>query len=258
MPFRTIAFISLIAVMSAVQIGLGIWQWGRMGEKRAFIAAIAAAAAQEPTPFSRAASPLWSRVTLTGRYLHEHNAYIRSSRPTPKPGERDPAGRVPVSGFGVLVMTPFVFRDCGPDGRCALATIYVNRGFLPTPPDGRIPAFDRPDDPVRITGFVRPSEKPGLFQPGNDPARKIWFHRSIEALATSANLFGNADAFDRFIDRQAEPGEAGPLGIEPTAFLKTIPDNHFEYALTWWALAATNVIVMAFFLFGRRRAAQGA
>jgi surfeit locus 1 family protein len=165
---------------------------------------------------------------------------------------------VPASGFGVLVMTPFVYRDCAPEGACKLATIYVHRGFLPTPPDGRIPVYDRPEETIRLVGFVRPSEKPGLFQPGNDPARKIWFQRSIEEMAVQANLFGAGKpgdaAFTRFIDREAAPGEtAPPIGIDVPEFLKAIPDNHFGYALTWWALAATNVIFLVFFVLARRK-----
>ena len=73
--------------------------------------------------------------------------------------------------LGVVVMTPFVTRLCGVDGQCKLTTLYVNRGFVPTPPNGKIPPFDRPDDPITIIGFLRPSEKASWLQPGNDPAK---------------------------------------------------------------------------------------
>ncbi len=35
--------------------------------------------------------------------------------------------------------------------------------------------------------------------------------------------------------------------------LRSIPDNHLEYAITWWSLAATNLAVAGVFLFGQRR-----
>jgi surfeit locus 1 family protein len=66
--------------------------------------------------------------------------------------------------------------------------------------------------------------------------------------------------YDRFIDRQAGREEtAPPFGIEVQDFLKAIPNNHFEYALTWWALAATNVLILGIFLASRRKreAAEG-
>ncbi|OYU48648.1 MAG: hypothetical protein CFE31_09355 [Rhizobiales bacterium PAR1] len=261
MSLRLKAFIGLIALMTLVQVGLGVWQWNRRGEKLALIAAIEASAAGAPKPL--AGSALWDRVSITGRFLHEKTAYVRSSRPDPKPGARDSQGRTLAAGsFGVVVMTPFVTQTCDSSGKCTLTTLYVNRGFVPTPPDGKIPAFPRPDDTVTLVGFLRPSEKTSWLQPGNDPVRGIYFFRTIEEMARAAGLFG-AEAmpspYGRFLDRQADTGEvAAPLGIEVQDFLKAIPNNHFEYALTWWALAATNVLVMIIFLATRRkREAEG-
>lgn len=255
MSLRTKAFLVFILAITLFQAGLGFWQWQRMGEKQAFLAAIEQGAKAAPKPLSEA--KLWDRVTIEGRYLHDKTAYLRTSRPEVKPGERDALGRVPASGFGVAVMTPFVTRLCGADGKCALTTVYVHRGFVPTPPDGRIPAFDRPEEPVTITGFMRPSERPSLFQPGNTPARGIWFHRTIEEMAKVAGLF-NAEAqpspYDRFIDREAAAGEnAPPHGILIADFIRAVPNNHFQYALTWWALALTNMLVMAAYLLSRRK-----
>ena len=257
------AFIGFIAAITLFQAGLGFWQWNRRAEKRDFLAAIEKAAQGAPKPFHEA--QLWERVELTGRYLHDKTAYVRSSRPEPKPGERNAQGKlVPAGSFGVVVMTPFVTRICGAEGRCTLTTVYVNRGFVPTPPDGKIPAFERPEEPVTLTGFVRPSERASLLQPGNNPTRGIYFFRTIEEMAVAAGLFGTEKAapsrYDRFIDRQAGREEAAPpLGIEVRDFLKAIPNNHFEYALTWWALAATNVVILGIFLASRRKrgAAEG-
>ncbi|MFN3482577.1 SURF1 family protein [Rhabdaerophilum calidifontis] len=250
MSWRLRLFLAFIATVTALQAGLGFWQWERRKEKAAFLAAIEQAASSPPRALSGA--PLWSRVVLRGRYAHERSAYVRTSRPAGKDGRG--------GGFGVFVMTPFITRICGTDGKCSLTNVYVNRGFLPTPPDGRIPSHDRPEDPVTVTGFLRPGEKPGLFQPRNDPARDVWFHRSTEEMALRAGLPGaiHAEAasylYERFIDREAEPGEqAPPFGIEPAAFLAAIPNNHLTYALTWWGLAATNLVVLAVFLRQRRR-----
>ena len=201
---------------------------------------------------------IWSKVALTGRYLHDKTAYVRSSRPEPKPGERDSQGRKLAPGsFGVFVLTPFVTRLCDSAGACKLTTLYVNRGFVPTPPDGRIPVYDRLDDPVSITGFLRPSEKPGLFQPGNDPAKGTYFTRSIEEMAKAAGIFRadeNPSPYARFLDRQADENEsAPPYGIAIADFLKAIPDNHTEYAITWWSLAAVNILFLGIFLISRRR-----
>jgi surfeit locus 1 family protein len=242
-------FLVFIGAITVFQVGLGVWQWERRKEKAAFLSAIEHAAASAPRAFSGA--PLWSRVTLRGRYAHDRSAYVRTSRPAGKDGRG--------GGFGVFVMTPFITQVCGADGKCSLTNVYVNRGFLPTPPDGRIPPHDWPDDPVTIIGFLRPGEKAGLFQPGNDPRKGTWFHRSTEAMALAAGLPGaiHAEAasylYAQFVDREAAPGEtAPPFGIEARAFLAAIPNNHLQYALTWWGLALTNILVLAVFLAGRR------
>lgn len=256
MSVKSRLFLGFIGLVTVFQAGLGFWQWQRRSEKAAFIAALSRAIESPAEPY-RATTPAWRRVTLEGRYLNQHAAYVRTSRPAPKSGAR---GEMPTSGFGVFVMVPFVYRDCAADGACRLANVYVNRGFLPTPPDGRLPAHARPDEPVTITGIVRPAEVPGLFQPGNDPARKVWFHRSVAEMAWMAGLPAAQDAkaaeaaFPIFIDREAGPSEAAPpFGLEAKALLATIPDNHLQYALTWWGLALTNVVALGVFLRSRRR-----
>ena len=250
-------FLVANVLVLATLLGLGAWQWQRRAEKRDFIAALRAGATAPPRPLAEA--ELWQRVRVTGVFQHDKTAYVRTSRPEAKPGERDSRGNVPVSGFGVLVMTPLLTRQCGADGRCGLRNLYVNRGFLPTPADGRIPAYDRPEGEVTLVGFLRPSETPGLFQPGNDPARRVWFHRSTEAMAKAVDLHG-ADArpspYDRFLDREASELEtAPPFGVVATDFLRAIPDNHTQYAFTWWSLAGVQVVVATLFLRRRRRAA---
>jgi surfeit locus 1 family protein len=235
MSLKLKLFVVFILVVSVIEAGLGFWQWNRRVEKAAFVAAMEKSAAGPAVAYVGA--PLWSKVEITGRYLHQHTAYVSTSR---------------ASGFGVLVMTPLVTRSCGAEGRCTLSNVYVNRGFLPTQPDGLIPAYARPDEPVTLTGFLRPTEPASLFQPSNNPAKKIWFGRDVAAMAKAAQLPG-ADApsgapYDRFIDREAVAGEAAPLGIEPQSFLKAIPDNHLTYAMTWWGLMLTNLVVLVFFL----------
>jgi surfeit locus 1 family protein len=235
MSLKRKLFVVFILGVSLVEFGLGLWQWNRRSEKAAFVAAMEKAASGPAVPF--AGAPLWSKVQITGRYLHQHTAYVTTSR---------------ASGFGVLVMTPLVTRICAPDGRCALSNIYVNRGFLPTAPDGKITAHERSEAPVTLTGFLRPSEAPSLFQPSNDPARKIWFGRDVAAMAKAAQLPGaeapSGSPYERFIDREFVTGEAAPFGIEAQGFLKAIPDNHMTYVLTWWGLMLTNLVVLGVFL----------
>ncbi|MCA0407105.1 MAG: SURF1 family protein [Proteobacteria bacterium] len=243
MSLKLKLFVAFILATSVVEGGLGLWQWNRRAEKTAFIAAMQKAASSPALPYAGAG--LWHRVEVTGKFLNQHTAYVRTSQK-----------RGPDSVFGVLVMTPLATRVCGSDGRCALQTIYVNRGFLPTAADGKIPAYERPDEPVTLVGILRPAETASLFQPSNDPAKKVWFNRDVAAMAKVAQLPGaeapSGSPYDRFLDREAVKGESPPFGTDARALVAAIPDNHFTYALTWWGLMLTNLVVLGFFLFRRK------
>lgn len=255
----TLFFIAFTLVGAAILAALGTWQWNRRAEKLAFISAIEASAKGPAKPYVRA--QIWDRVTITGSFLPEKIAYIRTSRAAPKPGERDSRGRVPVSGFGVWVMQAFEYRDAPKDEHGKTVPILISRGFLPTPPNGAIPPFETPQGEVTLTGFLRPAEKEATFPPYNDPAKAVFFFRDSAQIARHLGLAGSADdsegkerTYAEFIDREALAEEsAPPFGVEVKDFLKAIPNNHLEYAITWWSLAATNLAVAGFFLLSRRR-----
>jgi surfeit locus 1 family protein len=252
-------FLALTLIGSIVLASLGAWQWQRRSEKRAFIANIAEAATRAPKPLGEAV--LWERVSLTGRYRPEKTAYIRTSRPAPKPGERNRFGRVPASGFGVQVITAFNTEICEA-GNCRPAVILVQRGFLPTPPSGAIPAIETPSGLVTLTGLLRPGEREGLFPPYNNPAQGTFFFRSTGDIARFLGLSPQgahpALAFAAMVDREAEGAESQPPdGLHVPDLLKSIPDNHLEYAITWWSLALTNLAVAGIFLLGQRRKRDG-
>ncbi len=218
-------FLAFTIIGSMVLVSLGAWQWQRRSEKRAFIAQIAEAASKSARPLSE--SRLWERASVTGRYRPEKTAYIRTSRPAPKPGERDRFGRVPVSGFGVQVITAFNTEFCEA-GACRPAVILVNRGFLPTPPSGAIPPIETPMGLVTLTGFLRPGEREGLFPPHNDPAKGTFFFRSTPDIARYLALVPQGEhpalAFAASFDREAEGAESQPpYGMDVPDMLKSIP-----------------------------------
>lgn len=252
-------FLAFTLIGTIILVMLGSWQWNRRTEKRAFIARIAEAAAQAPKPLHEAI--LWDRVTISGRFEPRAEVFIRTSRPAPKPGERDSRGRMPVSGFGVMVISLFHAEFCDTQA-CQPRPVLVNRGFLPTPPSGQIPPLTTPEGRVTLTGFLRPSEREGLFPPHNDPARGVFFFRTTEQIARALPVGQSrletiqhpALIFAASIDLQAGADEASPpFGIDVPDMLKSIPDNHLEYAITWWSLAITNLVVAVFFVGASRR-----
>ncbi len=115
-----------------------------------------------------------------------------------------------------------------------------------TSPDGRAGYHE-----VTVTGLLRlpPSGKPHWFIPANNAERNYWLYVDVPAMAAAAHL-------DRvlpfYIDADATPNPGGlPVGGQT---LLDLPNDHLQYAFTWYALAAGLAIIYILFI---RRRAQG-
>ncbi len=86
--------------------------------------------------------------------------------------------------------------------------------------------------PIEITGVLRWPEPPGLFTPAGDPVRNIWFSRDSRAMAAAKNV---ADAAPFYVEMES-PVPPGSLP-HPGRVQPSLPNNHFQYALTWLGLA---------------------
>lgn len=237
-------FLSVMGLASLVLFALGAWQWQRKGQKEAYIAAIEASASAAPKTLAEAM--LLDRVRLTGHFLPDKAVPIQFSRPARQPGAAR-AGNDAAAGFGLLIMTPFVFSEAG----ARKQSIFVNRGFVPTPPNGVAPPFETPKGEVTITGYLRANETQNWVQPGNDVAKRIFFLRNLPDLALAAGLPEIEQRF--FVDQEQAQGETGPpFGLMIHDFIATIPNNHLNYAFTWWALGLVDLLVAGFVVFGAR------
>lgn len=105
---------------------------------------------------------------------------------------------------------------------------------------------------MTINGLARPklSGKPSSLVPDNDAAKNIFYWKDLDTMADSAGL-----ASDRvvsfFIDADASDNPGGlPIG-GVTQF--DLPNNHLQYALTWYGLAAALVAVSGIYIYRRRR-----
>jgi len=108
-----------------------------------------------------------------------------------------------------------------------------------------------PQGLVTVTGLLRlpVAGKPSWFTRDNDPARNQWFYWDLDAMTSAAKL-------DRvvpfYIEANASPNPGGsPEGGQTVTEL---PNNHLQYAITWYALA---VALLAIYIrFARRRLAE--
>lgn len=208
----------------AILCGLGVWQVQRLHWKENLIATVEARIHAAPiTAPGPGAWPIdidrldYQPVTVSGRFLNDKEIYVFASL-------LEPNG--PVGGVGYRVLTPLET-----DGGWYL---IVNRGFVPeaqkdpaTRPEGQLPGE------VTVTGILRPAEQRGMFTPANDPARNIWFTRDPAEIAAFLKL--PADKVAPYtVDAVFDPVYPLPQGGETVV---SFPNNHLQYAVTWFGLA---------------------
>jgi surfeit locus 1 family protein len=229
--------VSLLVVASLAL--LGFWQLKRLAWKEALIAEVETRAKAPAAPLDADWSALTSthdeyrRVTLSGAFAKGRSAYLFATPLHPRPGDDTP---------GYLVITPLLLKD----GRIAL----VNRGFIGADRAAMLEKDDNmaPLAPITITGLLRFDETPRWFQPTDDVKNKIFYTRNVAAIA---NALGIPHASRFIVDADADAPVAGPeAGQTRIAF----PNNHLEYALTWFGLAGAWVVVAGIYLWSARRA----
>ncbi len=220
----------------AVLIALGTWQVQRLHWKESLIAQRTAAVSAPPAALPRtleAARALdFHRVEASGVFLHDREIRVHAI-------ERRSGGA------GYLVLTPLRLEDG--------AVVFVERGWVPTDKrDAAARADGNPPGEVSVEGLLRlaPAEKPGWFLPANDPSQGEWFWIDLPALARAA---GVPEALPFYLEAEASPNPGGfPVGGQANTEL---PNDHLQYAITWYALAAALAVIYLI-LLRRERAAR--
>lgn len=236
---RVTAILMLVACILtlAVLLALGTWQVQRLAWKEGLIATIEERVVAEPRPLTdietRYATTrdvdYWP-VTVSGTFHHDRERhYLATWR-----GQ---------SGFHVL--TPLELGD----GRF----VFVNRGFVPY--DRKDPAR-RPEGQVEgeveVAGLSRvaEAEKPSFIVPDNDAAKNVFYWKDLREMAESAGL-ADETVLPFFIDAGDAPNAGGlPIGGVTRIDL---PNSHLQYAVTWYGLALTLVVVMVAWGWRNRR-----
>ena len=216
--------------MLIVLIGLGTWQLQRLQWKQDLIDRLqsrsTAAAVPLPTgPLDRDRIE-YQRIVVTGVFEHAHEFFLwkraRNGRP------------------GLNVLTPLVRADGG-------GTILVNRGWIPAElrdPAGR--AGGQLQGQVTVEGIVRFAERRPSFVEGSKSRENVWFLVDPPAMAAMAGLDPMPDHYIVSADRDVPGG--WPVGQQWNV---NLPNNHLQYAITWYALAVALVVI--YVVYHRRR-----
>lgn len=226
-PYGFLVF-SLIAL--AILVSLGTWQVKRLAWKEGLLATIHERTHSAPRPlfalekqYAQTQDVEYWPVTTRGTFLNRGERHFLAT------WKGD-------SGFNVY--TPLRLDD----GRY----LFVNRGFVPY--DHKDPAtrlLGELTEEVTVTGLARNplSEKPSFLVPDNNPAENIFYWKDIKAMTATAGLPAGATVLPFFVDANAAPNPGG-LPIGGVTYID-LPNNHLQYALTWYGLAAILVIIFA-------------
>ena len=224
---RLLPYFAVPAVL--VLVALGTWQMARLQWKTALLATIHARLAAAPVELAGVnggwAERDYRRVRARGRFLHDHEMPLLA---------RTFKGQI-----GRRVITPLVLED----GRAVL----VDRGWVPdSHADPAMRAQGQVGGTVSVEGVLRLPPEPGAFTPDNRPGRGEWYWLDVAAMARAAGI----TALPAVIEAGAAPNPGGlPIGGQTRL---DIPNNHLQYALTWYSLAVI-LSVIAFLLWRRAR-----
>ena len=227
-PFWQVGKALILLVALGILLALGTWQVQRLHWKEGLLADIAERQAAAAVPLSTIEAMAASGgdieyrvVTATGHYLNDKERHFFATF------DGNP---------GFHIYTPLQLAD----GRY----LFVNRGFVP---------YDAKEPEMRmqgqltgeqtVTGLARAKlagQPSGI--PDNDLVKDIFYWKDLDAMASSDGL-----PKDKVLPFFVDAGKAQNPGGLPIGGVTIVdlPNDHLQYALTWYGLAAALVAIVA-------------
>jgi len=191
---------------AAILVALGQWQLQRLDWKQGILAEIEGRISGAALPLPATGDPDTDRfqpVALRGEILPQEVHVLVSVKQV---------------GAGYRIISPFVTG-----GR----SVLLDRGFVPVEDVG----IERPGGVTEITGNLHWPDDRNPSTPENDVSGNIWFARDIDQMA---QILDTEPLL--VIAREVAPADPGvaPLPVSTEG----IPNDHLQYAITWFSLAA--------------------
>nr|WP_095533046.1 SURF1 family protein [Planktotalea arctica] len=211
---------------SAILISLGVWQMQRLTWKEAILAdietritAAPVAIPAMPDPVADKYLPVTARGEITGDEVH----VLVSQKQI---------------GAGYRIIAAFELLD----GR----RVLLDRGFVKVQQKKAM----RPTGMSQVVGNLHWPDEKGSSIPEPDLKAEIWFARDVPALAAHLNT-EPVLIIARNVDLADDP--VAPLPVDSAS----IPNDHLQYALTWFSLALIWMVMTLAFLWRARGVQKG-
>ncbi len=214
------------AVALSILIGLGVWQLHRLTWKEGLLARIAALRDAPPRPIGAVLNRVARGETMD--FTRVSVVCAAATHPSPLVFRYDlNDGQV-----GWRAMAPCRLTGAPFDG------ILLDRGLVTRFADAMAPEPVRFLEPRAVTGVLRTVPGASPLDPARPQVQNgVTVLRVLdkEALAVVARASGLSRPAPYVLAVEAET--PAPDGVAPRALPQDIPNNHFVYALTWFALA---------------------
>jgi surfeit locus 1 family protein len=205
-------------------IGLGVWQLHRLTWKTAILAQIHTAERAAPVPLPPHPTP-FEKVSIAGTWI-PHKAAMYGDEVHDGP-------QTPVEG-GELIMP---LRR--PNGEIVLVDLGWVPGQTPTP---------LANPPATPAGYLHGPIAEGWFAGTDKPAAGLYYTLDPARIAAGMGL---PPVAPYILIAMGPLPPAGSTAPQPAQHLPTPPNNHYQYALTWFGFA--GVLVFEFIFFARKR-----
>ncbi len=225
-------------VLSALFCTAGFWQLERGAAKETMLDdAHKVVTGRDALPLSVAADPQRLRdldwAAGSGRFAEAPavllDNQIRESRP------------------GLLVYRVFLPEAGDP--------LLVELGWLPLPPDRRLPVIEPLPDAMRLSGLLAPPPSAGIATPvvTATPQGLLAIGLEREVLSTALQLPTLAPRVLK-LDPDIPVGYARDLEVLPNTLT---PERHLGYAVQWFGLAAAVLVIAVVMTVRHRRRRRG-
>lgn len=204
-----------------LSLTLGVWQMERREWKLDILQRISTNQAAPPMTLDELLSgtPLrheYGRVKVAGTFEHGKEFFL--------------AARSLKNKVGMQLILPLKTDD----GRIVL----FDRGWVPDR-NAATQAAAQSTGRVELTGIVRRSQVRARFAPENAPEKNVWFQADVPLMRKMAGAPPDPKLDTFFLDADATPNPGGlPVGGQTRL---EIPNDHLQYAITWFLLALALV-----------------
>ena len=196
-----------------VLLSLGCWQLYRLNWKLNLIQEIENSLKNDPIELSKANEKNFLRIQTSGEIDFDKQIYLYNLNDNGKPGFE--------------VVNPILIND---------KNYLINRGWIP---------FNQKDQPeinlvdeIKIIGTLKLQSKASTFKPENDIEKNYWFTLDRDDIFKYTGK--NFSNFIIYLN--------GDYNIpKPKVITANISNNHKKYAITWFSMAISILLIYLYF-----------